>query len=239
MTIFIITANYNSGTDLVATWESLKNQSYRDFKWLIKDNHSSDGSLELALSIQQSDNRVSVIICPDTGIYDGLNQLIDLIDTDSYYLTLGASDTLYTLSLDLISQLCQANPLVDLFFFGLYVGNRKILPMKNFGFLLGLRGCGSSHSVGTVIKSSLHQLHGKYDASYTLLADQLFIKTCLLRNTSSLRSSTIIGNYTLGGKSDLHRRKYRSEFRKVQFATEKVPFLQHILFLLRDIVRPL
>lgn len=140
--------------------------------------------------MEQSDNRVSVYITRDTGIYDALNLLIDLIDINSYYLTLGASDVLFSSSLELINQCCIANPLTDIFFFALYVGNKKILPMKFYGFLFGLRGCGSSHSVGTLIRSRLHLFYGKYDTSYTLLADQLFIKTCILRKASVFRSTS-------------------------------------------------
>ena len=102
MQLYILTANFNSATDLLSTWDSLKSQTFSDFIWLIKDNCSSDGSYELALSIQQSDPRVLVYSSLDSGIYDALNQLVDVIDSNSYYMVLGASDVLFPSSLEYI-----------------------------------------------------------------------------------------------------------------------------------------
>ena len=106
MNLFILTANYNSGNGLLTTWESLRHQTDPDFRWLIKDNYSTDGSLEIALSIEKSDPRVSVHLSHDSGIYDALNYLIDFIDPNSFYLTLGSSDTLFPYSLESINDLC-------------------------------------------------------------------------------------------------------------------------------------
>jgi len=237
MTITIITANWNSDDKLSITWDSLRNQTNGDFLWIIKDNYSTDGSYELAASLSELDSRISVVRSRDSGIYDALNTLVQFCFTD-FYLVLGAEDTLSPLSIHEFHRDLQRYPECDLFFYGVSVGKKINLPMRHFGFLYGLRGCGSSHSVGSLIRRSLHDSHGMYKVELSLLADQLFIKTCLYNGAKAMRSIFNAGAYALGGKSELSPKEFRKQFYYVQCKTERFLIIQKVLFIIRSIFRP-
>ncbi|MGL4603697.1 MAG: glycosyltransferase family 2 protein [Iodobacter sp.] len=70
---------FNGMPCLPAAVESILEQSYRDFKLLILDDGSSDGSLEYLLSIK--DPRLRLITQPHRGLGSALNRLCYLADT--------------------------------------------------------------------------------------------------------------------------------------------------------------
>lgn len=49
----VITPTYNRAHTLFRAYQSLKNQSYEDFKWLIMDDGSTDDTIEVVQSIQK------------------------------------------------------------------------------------------------------------------------------------------------------------------------------------------
>lgn len=58
--ISIITASYNSENFIRSTYYSIVSQSYTNWEWLVTDDCSSDGSLDILKEIQVSDSRVKV-----------------------------------------------------------------------------------------------------------------------------------------------------------------------------------
>lgn len=237
MTITVLTANWNSGNKLRTTWESLLSQNDSDFYWIIKDNNSTDESLQLALDIADSDARVSVYQSADSGIYDALNQLVNLCQTD-FYVVLGAEDILYNSAVATFNKCILTHKYHKLFFFSCYINGRKFSSLRFLGFLFGMRGCASCHSVATLINKELHSYFGFYSTSLRLLSDQLFIKSCVYSNVPILRSSIAVGEFAVGGSSSLKPKTYREEFLYVQLETEKFAFLQRFLFFLRSVFRP-
>ena len=75
MKLSIITINYNNASGLSKTLESVFNQAFRDFEYIVIDGNSTDGSVEL---IKQYDNssikHFSWISEPDNGIYNAMNK---------------------------------------------------------------------------------------------------------------------------------------------------------------------
>jgi len=68
----IITVNLNNEVGLSKTIESVQNQTYRDYEYIIIDGGSIDGSLNIL-------NEYSQIFThwvsePDSGIYDAMNK---------------------------------------------------------------------------------------------------------------------------------------------------------------------
>ena len=47
VTLSIITINYNNKKGLLKTIDSIKEQSFTDFEWIIIDGGSTDGSVEI------------------------------------------------------------------------------------------------------------------------------------------------------------------------------------------------
>lgn len=72
MLLSIITINYNNAQGLKRTINSVENQSWQEFEWIVIDGGSTDGSRELIESI--SDKLSFWCSEPDNGIYDAMNK---------------------------------------------------------------------------------------------------------------------------------------------------------------------
>ena len=90
MKLSIIVVTLNAGDELRATVKSIITQTYKDFEVLVKDGESTDGSL----SKLPEDPRLRLIVKPDLGIYDAMNQALDEAVGD-YVLFLNCGDYLY------------------------------------------------------------------------------------------------------------------------------------------------
>jgi glycosyltransferase involved in cell wall biosynthesis len=90
--ISIITVCFNSETTIKKTIESVLNQEYNFFEYIIVDGNSSDSTLEI-INEFNSDNRISVISELDNGIYDAINkgirnakgEIIAILNSDDFY----------------------------------------------------------------------------------------------------------------------------------------------------------
>ncbi len=71
----VIVVAYNAGDRLSATLESILSQQNADFRVIVKDACSSDGSFENARA-HFDDPRIEWISSADKGIYDGMNQAL-------------------------------------------------------------------------------------------------------------------------------------------------------------------
>lgn len=90
--ISIITVNYNNLKGLEKTIESVKNQTYQQFEYIVIDGNSSDGS---AAYLQKNNKLIDYFICePDNGVYQAMNKGIKKA-TGSYLLFLNSGDHFY------------------------------------------------------------------------------------------------------------------------------------------------
>ncbi|MDE7322986.1 MAG: glycosyltransferase [Lachnospiraceae bacterium] len=89
----IIVVCLNSGQRLCDTIESILNQTYENYEVIVKDGGSSDGSVEKLMKVCD-DKRIRVYTKEDTGIYDAMNQAIELAQGE-YYVFLNTGDSFY------------------------------------------------------------------------------------------------------------------------------------------------
>lgn len=68
----VILPFYNAAETLRAAVDSVIAQTYRDWKLLLVDDGSNDGSQDLAAELAQTDDRISVMTLPRTGIVGAL-----------------------------------------------------------------------------------------------------------------------------------------------------------------------
>ena len=101
------------------------------------------------------------------------------------------------------------------------------------GWLYGMRGVASCHSVALLIKKGLHERIGYYSNDFRLCADQLFVKSVLHAGGTINRCSFISGNYSNVGTSAADPALWFTDFFRVQMLTEKNRALQVCLFVLR------
>lgn len=78
----IIVVSLNPGDALIKTLKSIQSQSFFDYEVIIKDGGSTDGSLERIRPEFSEDasflERLSLTIKKDSGIYDAMNQGIEM-----------------------------------------------------------------------------------------------------------------------------------------------------------------
>ena len=72
----VITATYNAEKYLPNLIKSLREQTCKDFEWIVADGSSTDRTLELLSEVK--DLNLVVSSEPDFGIYDALNRAIKL-----------------------------------------------------------------------------------------------------------------------------------------------------------------
>ncbi len=80
MKVSLITLSFNCVESLSHTIASVNAQTYGNIEHVIKDGSSSDGSFELAKS--RATRSPVVVSKDDMGIYDALNQALDLVTGD-------------------------------------------------------------------------------------------------------------------------------------------------------------
>ena len=83
-TLTIFTPAYNRAHTLPRTYESLLDQSCKDFVWLIVDDGSADNTRELVRSWQEKDNgfEIRYVYKENGGMHTAHNTAYDHIDTE-------------------------------------------------------------------------------------------------------------------------------------------------------------
>lgn len=59
--VSIITPMYNSEKYILETYESIKNQSYTNWEWIVIDDCSNDKSYEIVLQLKKEDSRIQLL----------------------------------------------------------------------------------------------------------------------------------------------------------------------------------
>lgn len=95
MLFSLITINYNNAKHLGKTLESVRDQTYTDYEYIIIDGGSTDGSVEIIRDFQKHflESRYRYISEKDNGISDAMNKglklakgdLIGIINSGDYY----------------------------------------------------------------------------------------------------------------------------------------------------------
>lgn len=87
----IITVCYNAEKYITGTVQSVLQQTFCNFEYIIEDGVSKDSTLELATALAKSNERVSIFSMPDEGIYDAMNKALEHA-TGEYIFFLNAGD---------------------------------------------------------------------------------------------------------------------------------------------------
>ncbi|WP_167883631.1 glycosyltransferase [Leptospira ognonensis] len=228
-TISVITATFNAEKYLPRLIESLRNQTDKDFSWIVADGGSTDKTLEILKKAK--DLRLTLTSQADFGIYDALNRGIKNVSSE-YYIVMGADDRF---NIDAIANYrnCARESNADIIAAAVKVGDKIWYPRKNYGWLYGMAGVASSHSVGLLIRRSLHNKYGYYPKNLSITADQMFIKQALMKGASIYRDTFIAGELNLTGFSSNSVIHFMAEFFTVQMKTERFRIFQICLFFLR------
>jgi glycosyltransferase involved in cell wall biosynthesis len=195
----IITINYNDCVGLQRTLDSVVNQSYQDFEYIVIDGGSDDGSKDL---LDLYNDKIDYCISEkDTGVYNAMNKGL-VKATGQYVLFLNSGDELYSLSV--LEDNYRKIHTEDLVYFNLLQAfenntNEHEFPSElNFNtFLKGTIG----HPT-TFIKRSLFNKIGLYDETLKIVADwKFFILAVVKYDCSYKKIAATLSKFYMDGMS--------------------------------------
>lgn len=70
----VVSVCYNCENEVAATMESLLEQSFQDYEYIIVDGNSKDTTLQIIKSYSSRFSNIKIISEPDRGIYDAMNK---------------------------------------------------------------------------------------------------------------------------------------------------------------------
>jgi len=197
----IITINYNNLEGLKRTVDSVINQTWQEFEYIVIDGGSIDGSVTYLGS--KSDRLSYWISEPDTGVYNAMNKGIERT-SGKYLLFLNSGDHFFNNFV-----LHKYNNLLDekdLICFNLNMVQDTISwidrypDVLNFNFFIS----GTLPHPATFIKKNLFETTGFYDERFKIVSDwKFFMESVCQYNCSYLKiDETLSTFYTDGLSSD-------------------------------------
>ena len=198
--VSIITINLNNMNGLIKTVESVVQQSYTNFEYIVIDGGSTDGSKEYISS------RVSKFAYwaseADTGIYAAMNKGL-LQAKGEYCLFLNSGDWL--LQHDILENVFSKCHAEDVLICGCQISTggsivNTLSPPTKISLLSILKN--SIPHQATFIKKELFELTGLYSESYKIHGDfEFWLRTIILKNCSVAALDIVVSNYNLEGIS--------------------------------------
>lgn len=234
LTISVVTATFNASNQLPDLIASLRAQSDRNFEWIVVDGASTDTTIDL---LKASEDIVSSWISePDFGIYHALNKAI-CKSTGDYYVVLGADDRLLP---DTIEQYRHHATLsgADLVTASILLDGNVSTGKLGRSWWNGMFAYVSGHSVGTLIRRSLHDRFGYYSRRFPIAADMYFIKTVGMSADVRIHGADFIaGEHGMAGVSSVDKAATFCDCFRVQLETERWKFPQVLIFIAKVIWR--
>jgi glycosyltransferase involved in cell wall biosynthesis len=195
----IITINYNNLEGLKRTVESVLNQTWKEFEYIVIDGGSTDGSVAYIES--QSEYIHYWVSESDNGIYNAMNKGI-LKATGEYLLFLNSGDHFYS---DLVLQENQRRIVNhDLIYFNLNVIDDNNSFLKKYPDQLSFSYFTKDTlpHPATFIKASLFSKLGMYDESLKIVSDwKFFVESICKFNCSYIRIDETLSTFHFDGLS--------------------------------------
>ena len=212
----IITINRNNANGLDKTIQSVINQSYEDFEYIVIDGNSTDHSIDI---IKKYNSNINYWVSEtDKGIYNAMNKGIAKAN-GNYVLFLNSGD--YLVNSDVLKSVFEKQQTADIIYGNMQIdwGNGKItsgkMPVKITFKQMYLDTLW--HPV-SFIKKTLFDKYGLYNETYKVVADyDFFFKAIIINNVTTYHINVDIAMYNLNGLSSLPENKAleQAERRKV------------------------
>jgi glycosyltransferase involved in cell wall biosynthesis len=226
MRLSIITINLNNADGLRKTLESVKNQIFRDFEFIVVDGNSTDDSLirirefEGELNEQPANpRRFRWISEADNGKYAAMNKGIRMA-IGEYLLFLNSGDYLYTP--EVLEEFFALNYDEDIVSgavetFSAFHKDRKVYNNSNpeklsLNTFLNV----SLNHQGTFIRRSLFTKFGLYSEDFSIVSDtEFFLKTICFGGVSYRIIYKVISCFNIDGISSSNRDLRSEESQKM------------------------
>jgi glycosyltransferase involved in cell wall biosynthesis len=170
----IITVNLNNKLGLQKTIESVVNQTFSEYEYIIIDGGSTDGSVEI---IKEFADKITYWVSePDKGIYNAMNKGIKVAKGE-YCLFLNSGD--WFVNSSLIKDIFNGLPVCDI----VYGNMIKVFPDGKLEIdkgpqrsllSLGDMYFGTINHSSSFIRRSLFEKYGLYNEEYKIVSDWAF-----------------------------------------------------------------
>ena len=198
--ISIITINYNDAIGLSKTIESVVNQNFDDYEFIVIDGGSTDGSLAI---IEQNKSKINYWVSEkDSGVFNAMNKGIKAAKGE-FVLFMNGGDCFVsnTILKDISTDL---NSDYDIY----YGDNNKISPnykrLKTYPEKLSFSFFYSSsiNHQSTFIRRSLFETYFYYNENYKIASDwEFFVYTICYANVPTKYLKKTIADYDFTGIS--------------------------------------
>ncbi len=202
MKLTIITINFNHYEGLKRTIDSIVNQTFTDYEWIVVDGGSNDGSKEL---IEQYQSHLAWWCSEsDDGVYNAMNK--GIVHASGEYINFMNSGDIFatpTILEEIFNQPHTADILYGIMTRGTIDGewNNKPLLKPHINWW-NFYYCTFNHQA-TFTKRELFLQYGGFDESYHILADwRHFAQLICVEHCSYEYVPKIIAVYEGGGLSD-------------------------------------
>lgn len=201
--ISIITINFNNLEGLKKTINSVINQTWLEFEYIVIDGGSSDGS---KVFIKENESRIDYWVSEkDSGIYNAMNKGIRA-SKGEYLLFLNSGDELF--SKNVLQNNNNEVHTEDLIYFNLcqvFENRTEIYTypdnLNYKTFLIGTIG----HPT-TFIKRSLFLKYGFYDESFKIVSDwKFFFETVVKFNVTKRKVNKTLSKFYYDGISSIDK----------------------------------
>lgn len=228
----IVTAVLNDVAGLRRTAASLKEQSFRDFEWIVMDGASKDGSVEF---MQKSENAAALFTTGyDLGIYDAMNKGTERA-SGRYVNYLNAGDTYCeSASLQFLKNEADKNGYPEVIYAGTNYefadGSLRYRPPREA--VRAIRhGMPAIHQSTFYLREYLEK--PPYDLRYRVSADYFIAARSYLRRGRALYLDKAVTVFPIGGASTKYRRESLIDSWKIQRDVLKLPVWTRIASALR------
>jgi len=199
----IITVCYNNRNGLQKTMQSVVNQTFTDYEYIIIDGGSTDGTVDLIKANEQYiDYWVSE---KDNGIYNAMNKGIKVANGEYCYF-LNSDDCIAAPNtLEKIFDKVKNNP--DIIYGNLAIlKNEKLNSVAKYSSKITLysfyRFKNAIHHQASFIKKDLFEKYGYYDEKIKLISDWVFFYQVIAQNSATTQYvNEVFAIFTAGGAS--------------------------------------
>ena len=201
MKLSVITINYNDLNGLKKTVDSVINQTYKNFEFLVVDGDSTDNSKQY---LEQNRHFFTHFISePDAGIYDAMNKGASIAKAEYLYF-LNSGDELQ--GPDALLEIESHLDGTDLIYANINIIDGATKRIKRAPEKLSFRYLYDdlpAHQA-TFTKRILFEKLGGYDASLKIVADWKFFAVAVLKANASYKYiNSTFSNFYTGGVSSL------------------------------------